>query len=95
MNMARHLVNYDNPWSAGMADQINGRHVRLSNEFKQVFIHTMYVSDTIEERMLGQQEQKRRINAAVVDGHGADRMGRIDNSVESLTSFLEATILGL
>jgi SNF2 family DNA or RNA helicase len=95
MNMARHLVNFDNPWSAGTADQINGRHVRLSTEFDKVYIHTMYFSDTIEERMLGQQGQKRKINKAVVDGQGADRMGRIDNSVQSLTSFLEETIDGL
>ena len=95
MNMARHLVNFDNPWSAGTADQINGRHVRLSTEFDKVYIHTMYFSDTIEERMLGQQGQKRKVNKAVVDGHGADRMGRIDNSVQSLTSFLEMTIDGL
>ena len=94
MNMARHLINFDNPWSAGTADQINGRHVRLSNEFKQVYIHTMYVSGTIEERMLDQQEHKRKVNAAIVDGRGADRMGRIDNSVESLTHYLEKTILG-
>ena len=95
MNMARHLINYDNPWSAGTADQINGRHVRLSNEFKQVYVHNMLTEGTIERRMLSQQGLKRTINGAVVDGRGADTFGRVDNSVQSLTSFLEETIEGL
>lgn len=95
MFMARHLINYDNPWSAGTADQINARHQRLSSEFDKVYVHSMYFSGTIEERMLAQQGQKRRINSAVVDNQGADIFGRIDNSVQSLTSFLEMTIEGL
>lgn len=92
MYWVRHLVNYDNPISAGTADQINARHVRLSSEFKQVYIHDMYTVGTIEERILMVQEMKRKVNAAVVDNRGADYRGRIDNTVTSLTDWLATTV---
>lgn len=92
MNMADNLANYDNPWQAGKADQINARHVRASSEFGKVYVHRMIVTGSIEERILGMQAMKRRVASAITDGRGADRYGRVENDVDSLTRFLEQTI---
>lgn len=92
MNMADNLANYDNPWQAGKADQINARHVRASSEFGKVYVHRMIVTGSIEERILGMQAMKRRVASAITDGKGADRYGRVENDVDSLTRFLEGTI---
>ena len=92
MNMADHLVNYDNAWQAGKADQINARHVRASSEFSMVRVSRMLFADTIERRILDSQVHKRRVSGAVMDGHGADKYGRVDNDVISLTKFLEETV---
>ena len=92
MFMASHLVNYDRDWSAGKGDQINGRHVRASSEFSKVFIHDLECVGTIETRKRQVVEFKRRIASAVVDGVGADRMGRIENDLKTLTAWLDETI---
>jgi SNF2 family DNA or RNA helicase len=87
MRMASHLINYDLPWSAGRADQINGRHQRAGSEFSKVFIADLIVGGTIEERKLDMLDYKRRISAAVVDGV-VPKSGRIENDLVSLTQFL-------
>jgi hypothetical protein len=58
MRMASHLINYDLPWSAGRADQINGRHQRAGSEFSKVFIADLIVSGTLEERKLDMLDYK-------------------------------------
>ncbi len=95
MYMADHLINFDNSNIAGRADQVNARHVRASSEFKEVYVHTMVTAGTIEERILLMQDVKRRVGSAIADGRGADRYGRVDNDIPSLTGFLEETIEGL
>lgn len=69
--MARYLVNYDVPWGAGTADQINGRHVRASSTFARVHVRDMVTAGTIEERKVDGQAFKRRISSGAVDGHRA------------------------
>lgn len=88
MKMASHLINYDLAWSAGRADQINGRHQRASSEFSRVFIADLIMSGTLEERKLSMLQYKRRLSAAVVDGQ-MPRDGRIENDVITLTRFLQ------
>ena len=95
MNMADHLVDYDNAWQAGKADQIDARHVRASSEFKNVYVHKMVCEGTVEERILQMQHHKRRVSGAVMDGKGADKFGRVENDVTGLTAFLEGTVDGL
>lgn len=86
--VANWLVNSAPVWSSGQADQINGRHMRTSSEFDDIFVANMVVAGTIEERKLDQQEGKRKVARAVVDGV-MPTSGRIVNSVESLTLHLE------
>lgn len=84
---ANWLVNYDAVWSSGQADQINGRHMRTSSEFEEIFVANLYVKGSIEERKLDQQDKKRELSRAIVDGH-MPKGDRIANDVESLRSFL-------
>jgi SNF2 family DNA or RNA helicase len=90
MYMANYLINYDLPWSAGKADQINGRHQRASSEFSHVYIRDIILRGTIEERKLAVVEHKRKIAAAVVDGR-APASGRIENDLASLTNWLQGS----
>jgi SNF2 family DNA or RNA helicase len=92
MFMANYLINLDLHWSAGGADQINGRHDRPSSEFSHVYIRNMITEDTIEVRKLEQLDWKRKVASAVTDGRGADRLGRVQNDVTTLTRFLEETV---
>lgn len=86
---ATHLINYDLAWSSGVQDQINARHVRASSTHEQVHVHNLVVIDTIEEaRKAPGLSHKRRVGAAVIDGKGADRRGRIENDLATLTEHL-------
>jgi SNF2 family DNA or RNA helicase len=87
--VANWLINYDAVWSSGQADQINGRHMRTSSEFADIFVVNMFSEGTIEERKLDQQEQKRKLARAIVDGR-MPKSGRIGNDVASLSKHLEA-----
>lgn len=66
-----HLINYDVPWAPGMADQINGRHVRASSQFKQVWIENLLVDETTDvwkfHEVLG---LKRKVGQGILDGRG-------------------------
>lgn len=88
MSMANYLVNYDHTWSSGKADQINGRHVRVSSEFDKVFVCNMLIPDTIEPWKLRKQERKRRVASAVMDGTGQDEFGRVEIDGDSLKDHL-------
>jgi SNF2 family DNA or RNA helicase len=89
---ASHLINYDIPWAAGMADQINGRHVRASSKFKRVWIENMITTGTTEEWKRDNLLFKRRVGSAILDGHGADRHGGVENEAQSLTAFLTSIV---
>lgn len=88
MSMANYLINFDLPWSAGKQDQINGRHVRASSEFDQVYIRNLIVQNGCEERKMRKLGIKRRAGSAILDGHGADSFGRIDLDGDSLKDHL-------
>ncbi len=87
--VANWLVNFDAVWSSGQADQINGRHMRTSSEFEDIYVANMFTDGTIEERKLEQQDEKRRLAQAVVDGV-MPRSGRIELSTEGLKAHVEA-----
>jgi SNF2 family DNA or RNA helicase len=91
--MANYLINFDLHWSAGKADQINGRHVRASSKFDSVVVRDIVTRGTIEERKHEMLDLKRTIGTAIVDGHGADSDGSIINDLKSLTSHLETVTL--
>jgi SNF2 family DNA or RNA helicase len=92
MFMANYLINYDLPWSAGRFDQRNGRHVRASSQFSNVFIRNLITEGTVEERKYALLRLKRRVGSAILDGTGADSAGAIENDLGSLMKHLTATI---
>ena len=61
--VANWLVNYDAVWSSGEADQINGRHMRTSSEFDDIFVANMFCPGTVEDSKLEQQAAKRKLSA--------------------------------
>jgi SNF2 family DNA or RNA helicase len=83
-----HLINYDLPWAAGQADQINGRHVRASSKFKQVWVENIITVGTTEQWKRDNLAFKRRVGSAILDGRGANRFGEVENDAQSLTAFL-------
>lgn len=68
MPVANYLVNYDIPWAAGMARQINGRHVRASSEHQDVHVINVVTEGTLEERKRDILAFKDGISDAAVDG---------------------------
>jgi SNF2 family DNA or RNA helicase len=82
MPVANYLVNYDIPWAAGLARQINGRHVRASSEHLDVHVINVVSAGTIEERKLEMKEFKDAISDAAVDG--LSETGILVNDVTAL-----------
>jgi SNF2 family DNA or RNA helicase len=85
------LVNYDMPWSSGLATQRNGRIKRASSTWETIVIQDFLVSGSIEVRQHESLQQKNSIANAVMDGEGIDDKGGVDLTLGSLKSFIEGT----
>lgn len=82
------LVNYDQPWSAGLAVQRNGRINRASSEWSTITIQDILIKDSIEQRQYDMLQQKKTVANAVLDGEGINSSGGVDLTVGSLINFL-------
>lgn len=82
------LVNYDLPWSSGLATQRNGRIRRASSEWPTIVIQDILISGSIEVRQHEALQQKNAVAAAVVDGEGINDKGGVDLTIGSLRGFL-------
>lgn len=82
------LINYDQPWSAGLAVQRNGRIQRASSNWTTITIQDILVQDSIEERQHDMLKQKSSVANAVLDGVGINSKGGVDLTVGSLINFL-------
>jgi SNF2 family DNA or RNA helicase len=87
--IANLLINYDLPWSAGLAVQRNGRIKRASSRWPSIIIQDLIVGDSIEERQHEMLQQKNAVADAVMDGAGINSKGGIDLTVGSLIGFLQ------
>lgn len=87
--IANLLVNYDLPWSAGLAVQRNGRIKRASSRWPSIIIQDLIVGNSIEERQHEMLQQKNAVADAVMDGAGINAKGGIDLTVGSLIGFLQ------
>lgn len=85
------LVNYDLPWSSGLATQRNGRIKRASSTWETIVIQDILVSGSIEVRQHEALQQKNSIANAVMDGEGIDDKGGVDLTLGSLKSFIQGT----
>lgn len=85
---ANMLINYDLPWSSGLAVQRNGRIKRASSRWPSIVIENLLISESIEERQHALLNQKNAVAAAVVDGVGINTRGGVDLTAGSLIAFL-------
>lgn len=82
------LVNYDQPWSSGLAVQRNGRINRTSSEWPSITIQDILVKDSIEQRQYDMLKQKGNVAGAILDGSNINAKGGVDLTVGSLLDFL-------
>jgi SNF2 family DNA or RNA helicase len=82
------LVNYDQPWSSGLAVQRNGRINRTSSTWATITIQDILVKDSIEQRQFDTLKQKSNVAGAILDGTGINSKGGVDLTVGSLIDFL-------
>lgn len=87
------LVNYDQPWSSGLAVQRNGRINRTSSEWPSITIQDILVKDSIEQRQYDMLRQKKDIAGAILDGVNINSRGGVDMSVGSLIDFLNNKLI--
>lgn len=85
------LINYDLPWSSGLAVQRNGRIKRASSTWETIVIQDILVNGSIEVRQHEALQQKNSVANAVMDGEGIDDKGGIDLTLGSLKSFVQNT----
>jgi SNF2 family DNA or RNA helicase len=82
------LINYDLPWSAGLAVQRNGRIRRASSQWPSIVIQDILTSETVEERQYSMLRHKTAVADAVIDGLGINESGGVDTSIGALAEFL-------
>lgn len=82
------LINFDLPWSSGLAVQRNGRIRRASSRWPSIVIQDILVADSIEERLHSMLMQKSSVAAAVLDGQGINSDGGMDLTLGGLAEFL-------
>ena len=82
------LINYDMPWSSGLATQRNGRIKRASSTWETIVIQDLLVAGSIEVRQHDALQQKNSVANAVMDGEGIDDKGGVDLTLGTLRNFI-------
>jgi len=82
------LINYDLPWSSGLAIQRNGRIRRASSAWKTIVIQDFLVTNSVEVRQHAALQQKNAVASAVIDGTGINENGGVDLTIGTLRGFL-------
>lgn len=82
------LINYDLPWSNGLAVQRNGRINRASSTWPSIVIQDFLMLGSIEQRQHEMLSQKNAVASAVIDGSGIDAKGGLSLTLSSLRTFL-------
>lgn len=84
------LINYDLPWSAGLAVQRNARIKRASSVWPTITIQDFLMEGSIEERQYAMLQQKNAVADAILDGEGINSRGGVDLDLGSLLHFLQS-----
>ena len=87
------LINYDQPWSSGLAVQRNGRINRTSSTWTTITIQDILVKDSIEQRQYDMLKQKGNVAGAILDGANINSKGGVDLTVGSLIEFITNKII--
>ena len=91
--MANLLVNFDQPWSAGLSVQRNGRINRASSQWPTITIQDILIKDSIEQRQYDMLNQKGAVAGAILDGVNINNKGGVDLTVGSLIDFISAKLI--
>jgi superfamily II DNA or RNA helicase len=86
------LLNYDQPWSSGLAVQRNGRINRASSTWSTITIQDILVQDSIEQRQWDMLKQKSNIAGAILDGTNINLKGGVDLTVGNLLEFISTKV---
>jgi len=87
------LLNYDQPWSSGLAVQRNGRINRTSSTWSSITIQDILVKDSIEQRQYDMLKQKSNVAGAILDGSNINSQGGVDLTVGSLIQFINNKLI--
>ena len=87
------LLNYDQPWSAGLAVQRNGRINRASSTWPTITIQDVIIKGSIEKRQWDMLQQKQSVASAVLDGKNINAKGGVDLTVGSLIDFIQPRLI--
>lgn len=82
------LVNYDLPWSSGLAVQRNGRIRRAMSKWPAIVVQDVLMRGSIEERQRATLDDKIAVAAAVIEGQGFNDKGGVDLTATSLSAYL-------
>jgi SNF2 family DNA or RNA helicase len=82
------LLNYDLPWSSGLATQRNGRIKRVSSRWPSIVVQDIVMKDSIDVWMRGVLDGKDAVASAVIDGKGINKEGGVNFSAGGLADFL-------
>jgi superfamily II DNA or RNA helicase len=63
------VIHYDPWWNPAAQDQATDRAYRIG-QTRPVFVHSLFVAGSVEERMLALQRRKRRLAGAILDSRG-------------------------
>ena len=85
------LINYDLPWSSGLAVQRNSRIKRVSSTWPSIVIQDVLMAESTEERQHAVLRQKNAVSDAVIDGMGINADGGVDMTVGALAAYLRET----
>jgi len=87
------LINYDQPWSAGLSVQRNGRINRASSTWPSITIQDILIKNSIEQRQYDMLKQKGNVAGAILDGTNINSRGGVDLTVGSLINFLTGKLI--
>lgn len=87
------LLNYDQPWSSGLAVQRNGRIIRASSEWETVTVQDILIKNSIEQRQYDMLKQKSNVAGAILDGENINDRGGVDLTVGSLIDFISNKLI--
>lgn len=87
------LINYDQPWQAGMAKQRNARIRRAASEWTNVTVQDFLTEGSIEERIWAMVNHKQAVAEAALDGKGISDDGFIMSTLDSLRTFLREGVV--
>jgi SNF2 family DNA or RNA helicase len=74
---ASHVILFDPFWNPYVEDQAIDRAHRIG-QTKDVFVHRLLIENTVEDRIIHLQEQKRELISGALDEGGSMNVSRLD-----------------